>query len=193
MGSRHEKPLRCFCRCAACRLRRFGGSAQAALIGDSVSCATSNLSIECSDDTVSVEGLGTEFQFAAETFITADLSNTGVEFIFNRAFAAQPALIITIGDLDFSTGDVLLGFENLSIRPDLSDFDASDISTTFNSFSVDFTGISASADAQAISCDFVTGAAEAEDMGNVPLPRAIWMLGGALFLLGAGRPMSKAD
>jgi hypothetical protein len=33
---------------------------------------------------------------------------------------------------------------------------------------------------------------EAEDIENVPLPPAIWMLGGALFLLGAGRRMSKA-
>ena len=168
----------------------FGGGAQAALVGDIVDCSTTTVGLNCSPSSAEVEGGGAtnvEFGIFANTFFTVNLNDLSVLFIFNNAFQAEPSLSVTISDMDFSTGDVLVGFDNLQISSGLNGFSASDISTTADSFTVDLGDASAGTDGEMFSFDFVTGPA-----ATVPLPAAIWMLGGALFLLGAGRRMSRA-
>ena len=174
---------------AAAWIVGFGGAAQAALVGDIVDCSTSDIGVACNPTSAEVESNGAtdvEFGILANTFFTVNLNDLGVIFMFNNAFQAEPSLAVTFSDLDFSSGDVLTGFENLQISQGLADFTAGDITTTADSFTVNLAGVSAATYGENFSFDFVTGPAT-----TVPLPAAIWMLGGALFLLGAGRRLSK--
>ena len=171
---------------AATFLMVSGGAAHAALVGDTVTCLSSEAGTPCAPTSALVEDPGVEFGLIASSFFTIDLDDVGALFVFNNDFSGQPSLSVTIGDLNFSSGAELLGFDNLQIGQTFSGFDAGDISTTVDSFTVDLTGISVSdVEGDSFSFDFVTGPATV-----VPLPAAIWMLGGALFLLGASRRFS---
>ena len=172
---------------AAAMMLGFGGASQAALVGDEVTCSTDNMAVACSVPFTEVEDPGVEFSFISNTFFTFDLSNTGLLATFDSAFTPLPNFSITIGDLDFSSGDELQGFANFQQDQGFSGLSDTDITTTADSFTIDLRDVSSSADDQTFSFDFVTGPATV-----VPLPAAVWLLGGALFLLGAGRRLSKA-
>ncbi len=171
---------------AATFLMVSGGAARAALVGDTVTCMTSDANTPCAPNSALVEDPGVEFGLIASSFFTIDLDDIGALFVFNNDFSGQPSLSVTLGDLDFLSGAVLLGVDNLQIGQTVSGFGAGDISTTDDSITVDLTGISVGDVAgDRFSFDFVTAPATV-----VPLPAAIWMLGGALFLLGASRRFS---
>ncbi len=161
----------------------FGGAAQAALVtSDDLTCAATGDNASCSPASALLSPGGVEFALFSPTFTDINLSSTGVTVTYNSAFSYSSPSSFTIGDLDFIGGEVLLGITSFVDGGLFSGLNSGDVSTTENSFTVDLTGVSSASSAPTFSFDFVSGPATV-----VPLPAAIWMLGGALFLLGASR------